>query len=101
MVRTHHVRGHCRKGRWVRPHYRKNPAGRSVGRGGRRQTNGAVGVLVLVGIAVWAAAKALEWMVAHWWIIALMIAIPSGCWAVVHFRSGADRRTARSANRVP
>jgi len=86
MARTHRVRGHYRKGKWVRTHQRKNPAGRARGRVGRRQAkDGAVVVLLAGVVAVWAAVKALEWMAAHWWIIALLIVVPSVLWAVVRF----------------
>jgi hypothetical protein len=98
-VSMHHVRGHYRKGRWVRSHYRKNPAGRAVGRAGRRRADGTVAVLVAVGIALRVAARALEWMAAHWWIIAVAIAIPSGCWAVVRFRARADLLDRQTASR--
>ena len=68
------VRGHCpERGRTIA---RIRPR-RSVARGGRRQADGVVGVPVIASIEPRVLAEALAWMTAHWWIIALIIAIPS------------------------
>lgn len=98
MASTHRVRGHYRDGHWVRPHYRKNPA-RGAARS--RAGDGAIAVLLAVGLTVWAAVKALDWLAAHWWIAALAVAVAGGCWVAVRRRPRAVRRSDGSGNRIP
>jgi hypothetical protein len=75
---------------------------RASARVGTRRSDGAVGVLIVLGIVVWVAARVIAWLASHWWLIALIVAVGSGIWAAVRYWYGTDQRDAgRSMDRLP